>query len=534
MVEGSAPGEQASSAIDSASEVTSGRLLRNTLVNGLANASNALVTLALTPFLLHRLGAQEYGLWVLGLSLTFSNGYLAIADIGLPEAAVKFIAEARAKGSVQVISEVASTTIAVFAVAGLVIGLAIAALAPALVSLFGVKAEVAQTAKVLFALMALEILVELPVTAARTVIEGLQRYTWLRSLDVAGRVGWGVLAVIAIRGGHGVVSLAVTTLIVTVVRAAATFVVAHRVQPGLHLRPSLATRATLRRTLGYGSFVGGLRLLSVVYAQMDRAIIGIVISVTAVASYEVIFRVQSLTTLALVMASSAVLPAAAYNAARSDHQRQRELYLRGTKYAMAIVLPVCIAALLFAKLLIVTWVGAPYGKEALSARLFVLFPILSSTNQVGVAMLIGLGRVKRVLALQLLAVGINLLVSVALAKPLGIEGVVLGTLIGGTVTWVPYLRTLLEVFAVDLRSWLRRVVYPNVPGAVAQAAVGLATLRWLSGVDQLWEVLGLFGLSCAVNLGVFALLGMGGEERRHLTSRLVGRTGPSPTTVRLP
>ena len=59
--------------------VTARRLARNTFASGLASAWSAIVTLAMTPFLLHHLGVDSYGLWVLALGLTFSSGYLALA-----------------------------------------------------------------------------------------------------------------------------------------------------------------------------------------------------------------------------------------------------------------------------------------------------------------------------------------------------------------------------------------------------------------------------------------------------------------------
>jgi len=155
-------------------------VLRNTLVNGVANVSSAVVTAILTPFLLHRLGAEQYGLWLLALGLTFSSGYLALADIGLPEAAVKFIAEARASGRTYEIPQIASTTVGLFTITAVVVGGAIAALAPALASLFHVAPNSAGVARQLFALMGLEVVMELPGMGLRAVIEGAQEYLWLR------------------------------------------------------------------------------------------------------------------------------------------------------------------------------------------------------------------------------------------------------------------------------------------------------------------------------------------------------------------
>src|SRR5205807_2247331 len=102
------------------------------------------------------------------------------------------------------------------------------------------------------------------------------------------------------------------------------------------------------------------KALSVIYGQMDRAIIGIALVTAAVSRYEIAYRIEALATLALVVASSSVFPAAAYNAARGDVERQRALFLRGSKYAVALAAPVALGAMFFARYLILGWVGRGY------------------------------------------------------------------------------------------------------------------------------------------------------------------------------
>ena len=499
--------------------VTRRRLAGNTLANGAASAWSALVTLALTPFLLHHLGAASYGLWVLALGLTFSSGYLALADLGLSEASVKFVAEAHANDDANQISEIASTTVAVFTALGITLAAVAWILAPVLVDLFDVPHRLTGPAQLLFGLMGLEILVELPTAAVRSVIEGVQRYGWLRLLDVVSRLLWAVMIVIVVLDGHSVAALGVVTLAAAAVRAVASFVVAHRVAPGLRLRLSNVSGPTLHRVLSLGGLVSGLRVLTVIYAQMDRVIIAMVLAVASIASYDVAFRMQSVATLVLVTASSAVVPAAAYNAMRSDHDRQRELYLRGTKYAIAITVPVCIAGLLYARPLMVGWVGEAFAPDATAARLFLVFPIVACVNQVGIAMLIGLGRVHRVLLYQAIGVGTNLVVSVVLAQPLGIRGVVIGTLVGGLVVWVPYLRLLLRTFGVRLAELSRIAFRPALLPAVAQIALGVATLRWFSTIDSLAPAAAVSALSCAVFALGFARTGLDPDDRAALLRR---------------
>lgn len=501
-------------------EVTSGRLVRNTVVNGGANAVGALVTAVLTPYLLHRLGPAEFGLWLLALGVTFTNGYLNLADLGFGEATVKQVAEARATGDHGRVSVVASSTVAVFVALGLVLGGALAAGSSFVVALFDVSPALASTARVLFALMALEIVIELPAAALRAVVEGSQDHARLRLIDAAGRLAWGALAVVVVANGRGVVGLACVSLGVAVVRAMLTWRAARAAQPGLRVSPRLVRRAALRETTSYGSYVGGLRFLSVVYGQMDRVILGIAAGVAAVAAYEVVFRVQSLAVLVLTLVSPIVMPAAAYNAARGDAERQRELYLRGTRYGVAVALPVIVAAMLFAEPLLRAWVGDDYAHLAGTARLFLVFSLLATANQVGIPMLIGHGRVRRVLALQTVAVGVNLAVSIALVGRYGVRGVVAGTLAGGAVVWLPYLRELLATFGASAGEWFARCVRPMLVPTALQVGCGWLALGVLGDTGGIVAVLAAIGVSCALSLGAFVAWSMPASERSHMAGAL--------------
>lgn len=503
-------------------EVTGHRLIRNTVINGAANALGALLTIALTPFFLHRLGAPQYGVWLLALTLTFSSGYVVLADLGLQEAVVRFVAEARARDATEVVSRVAASTLIVFLAVGTFAAAAVVLVAPLLVHLFHVPASLQGSARVIFSMVAASILLELPTAAFLSVIEGAQRYGWLRAIDVGQRIGWAAFSVAAVLLGGGILWLAAALLASTVVQAVAAVAVARHVQPGLVIRPGLVDRPTLRRLFGYGWLVSVLRVASVVYAQMDRAIVGIAIGVSAVARYEVVNRIESGATFALVTASSAVLPASAYNVARTDTERQRELYVRGSRYAVAFAAPITLSAMLYARPLISTWVGPAYADLVPTTQLFLAFPLFWCVHVVGINMLVGQGRIGRLTVLQAGSVLLNLLLSIALVRPLGIAGVVTGTVVANATVFVPYLRLLLTAFECSLATWVRRVVAPNLPGVAAQVAFGLLTLGLAERTGNFWTAVAMCVASCAVSAAAFLFVGIRGEERATLLRQVRG------------
>lgn len=507
-----------------ATEGVSGRrLVRNTVANAVGSGTVAVLAVVMTPFFLRRLGPAEYGIWLLALSLTFSNGYLGLADLGLQQAGVRLIAEARSRRDLEIVNELVSTMMGMFLGLGLVLAAVVFASAGWLVTVFEIDPALEATARVVFLLVGLQILFDLPAAALMSLIEGAQEYSMLRLLDVGGRVLWSVLVVVALVSGRGVVSMGALALVVAAVVLGVAFVLARRIEPGLRLRPWTARAAVARRVLGQGSSLLVLRVTSIVYRQMDRAIIGVMLGAVAVARYEVVYKIHATAALMLSIAPSAVMPAAAFLGATSDDEQLKALYLRGTRYAVALCTPVSLAALLYAGPLIRTWVGDEYVDLTGATRLFLLYPVLVAVHVVGVTMLVGLGRMREMLYLSPAAVLFNLVLSLVLVPRLGLIGVVWGTLAGYVVLWVPYLRLMLRSFHLAFREWLRLTLLPNLPGAALQLLVGLVTLRAVERLGQLWQVGLVMGASCALSLGCFLFLVTPADERRSLIGSLLRR-----------
>ena len=79
----------------------------------------------------------------------------------------------------------------------------------------------------------------------------------------------------------------------------------------------------------------------------------------------------------LTLTASAVIPAAANLLALELRERLRELLVRGTRYTLALSLPVTIAAMILARPLLIAWVGARYESFAGPAQLFLTYQLVT-------------------------------------------------------------------------------------------------------------------------------------------------------------
>src|SRR5258707_4935185 len=84
------------------------QIVKNVSSNWVALATNVLVGIFLSPFILHRLGDAAFGIWVLIFSIT---GYYGLFDLGIRSSVVRYVSKAKASGDLNYASNVISTSL---------------------------------------------------------------------------------------------------------------------------------------------------------------------------------------------------------------------------------------------------------------------------------------------------------------------------------------------------------------------------------------------------------------------------------------
>lgn len=501
--------------------------MRNTLANGAGQFLTVAISLVMTPFLIDGLGVAAYGVFTLALTFTFFGGYAALADLGVEHAAARYVAEALSDGDLKRASRTVVTALGFFSAIAIVITPLIAGLASVLAELFDVPADLENPAKAVFALVAAQLLFDLPSRAFFAVLEGAQHFTVYQAIEVTRAIVQAALFTVALATGVTVEKLGFALVISSAVVLVAAVIAARRTLPELELRPSLWSRATLRKLVTFGGGLVVLRLMGTLHRQMDKVIIGAFLGVRPVTPYEVANKLHAGAGLVQTVASSALLPATAY--IRTKRETLRELYLRGTSYSLAATLPVIAAGFIFAPDLIRTWIGGSVTDEAAeAARLFFVYLAVVTVHVVGSSMIVALGKLRWVMTIAIAIVAVNLVISLALVESLGIDGVVLGTVIANALAFPALLVLFLREFDVSVGVWLRRVVYPNVPGLAVQAVTAPALVWVTERSDNLLAVAAIAALSVALSLVAFMYVGLNAEQRATLLSTLrsaLGLTG---------
>jgi O-antigen/teichoic acid export membrane protein len=223
------------------------------------------------------------------------------------------------------------------------------------------------------------------------------------------------------------------------------------------------------------------------------------------------------------------VPAAATNIALQRRDRLRSYYLRGGRIASVGFIPPLCFFLVGMPAFIEVWVGPQYVHVAPVAQVFLASFILAMVPAIGDAMLLGMGEARRTVKVTWIAAATNLVVSLSLVRPLGILGVVIGTIAGAFVSdvWLSIIHW--KVLDIAPRLILKEIIRPMVVIASLSLLVSLLVSMALGpSTPVAFLVSGVISACAAYTLGFFIALDRGDRTVAIRVARqLIGVRGLS-------
>lgn len=497
------------------------------MLNLVSTGLGLVISMTVTPFVLHTLGKEPYGVWVLVTSFSVVSGYLSLLDLGIQSAVIKFVAEHYARHENDKINQVFSAGLYFFVIMGFLGAIVLTLFAQFfLARVFAIPPELVDITRLLLYLLAAQTLIEFPGLIFSAVIEGLQRYDLQRAIQIGAVILYAVLLITLLMYGYGLMALTIPLLVLAIVKSLVMAIIAWQLLPGLRLVRDFDIRL-LRSIAIYSWQLFLIRINAVVYNTMDKTIIGAMLNVSQLTSYDIANKFRNITIATLSFINLQMVSATAHVHGGGDRIRLQELFLKGTKYQLAVTVPVVISVLVLVERFINLWIGPDYAYTASLARLFVSSVFLDAIICIGQSMMFSINRVKPVLLISIISCGINLIVSIILTIKIGVAGVMWGTLIGLALSVIPYLKLFLSSLDLSLKRLWSEVLCPV-------SLVAIVFTGFLYGANQLlisnslWMLGGIGLCGLAVYGVLFLVLGMGRDERLMVMQTVLQATKLRP------
>jgi len=497
----------------------------------LAIGVEMLVGLLVLPFNIAHLGKAAYGLWVLTTSIT---AYFSVLDLGYSGAIVKFVAEHRARKETRALNEVLSTTFYLFAGFGTLAYLAAMFIAVYLERLLHLPPDQAHVGRMVLLVTSVNVACGMAFTVFGGVINGFQRYDLNNLTGIVSTIIVAVVNVAVLLAGYGLIGLVVATTTVRVLTYWVYRANAYRVFPALTISLSNFRASRLRELTSFSVFMMLIDWANRINYSVDVIVIGIVLDISAVAVWSVAQRLAEATQRLTNQLNDILFPNVVDHSTSSRHDRLQMLFLVGTRFSLATVVPIGVALVLMGDLLVKAWVGPDFSGSVVVLQLLALTVIVRVGSAVSGTVLKGAGAHRFVAYANVVTAVVNLPLSIVLAHWLGLAGVAVGTLVPVCIT------CMFVIFPAGCRRAglpIARALADAVWPAVWPAAVMAAYLEITHPLVRvsLVPVLANMAASALVYAAVFFAFGVSAVERRFVLSRLFEATSrirvlrPSPS-----
>ncbi|NOZ68895.1 MAG: polysaccharide biosynthesis protein [Deferribacteres bacterium] len=402
------------------------KIIRNTFFNIIGRLWGILAALLLTPYIIERIGIERYGIWAITGVVT---GYFGLLDFGIGTSFVKYMAEHYTIRDFRKINEVVNTGFVFYSVVAVLIILPAYYLVGPLVSVFNIPHDLRGEAEFVFLLGIILFAVSGAMSPFAAVQGGLQR------MDITNKAAIGVSAagiigtVAFLEAGWGLPGLMINNAIMLAVSSIVNICIAFRILPELKFNPMLSSPDMFRRLAGFGVRMQIARIASMVSVNMDKLLIGYFLSIGLVAFYQLGSSIVEKTKSVALLFLSALVPAFSEIDASGGREKLIEGYLRGTKYLALISVPLFVFVIISAPQIMKVWMGDGYEKSAWIIRIIGAGWLCAVLAGVRGAVVQAIARPGMEMRAGLVAVALNLPLSIIFITHFGFMGVAFGTLI---------------------------------------------------------------------------------------------------------
>lgn len=452
------------------------QIFRNVGSSWFSLGVNVLVGIFLSPYILHRLGDEAFGLWILIFSIT---GYYGLFDLGIRSSIVRYVAKYSATEEHDELNGLVNTALFSYSVIGVVAFVITIAVTSYVNSIFRIPTEFLRTVRWLLLMTGTCVSLGFPLGVFSGVLEGLQRFYLLNLTTVGSTLLRVLLIVFALRHGHGLLAVAFITVIMPLLQGCVNAAVVFR-RLALRLGPRYVSRSSMRRIASYG----GTTFLIIVAGRLrfktDAMVIGTFLSAAAVTYFAIGSRLVDYASDLVAALANIFMPMSSHSHAKGDLDGLRKILLVGNRGCAFIMFPLTAMLTVLGKSVIEAWVGPKYVATSYPVLLVLLYPMtLMMAQGASGRTLWGMAK-HRTWAWVVMAEGIaNLVLSIILVRPYGVLGDAIGTAIPLACSMIFFLPGhLCRLLGIKLTTYLYRAFALPLALCVPMVAVLLLMQRW--------------------------------------------------------
>lgn len=400
-------------------------LIKGSLLRTTYFILNVLVGLFLMPFMIHSLGDELYGLWMLMFSLL---GFYLIFDMGLSSATQRFVSKAIGEEDYKEANVIANTSFFMFVTIGIVVLLILFVSAYLLPSILKNIANI-HLFRIVMIILGVNLAVSIPMKVFSGILSSHLRFDIQTGIELLKLCLRTALIVLSLKFGYGVISLALIFCLVDFFGYLLLYLFVKQEATYFSISGRFFEKNRIKKLYSYSWKTFIAQLADRLRFNIDNFVIVTFLGLNFVTIYSIasrlIFHFMNLN-LSVVGTLS---PLFSQYEGRGDFNSIKNKFIFTTKISSYLAIFIGVCFILFGKLFIERWLGASYLN---AYPLLVVLTICMTTDLMqhpSVQLFYGVSEHKFYAISNLIEGAANLIISVVLVRKFGLMGVALGTAI---------------------------------------------------------------------------------------------------------
>ena len=192
----------------------------------------------------------------------------------------------------------------------------------------------------------------------------------------------------------------------------------------------------VKELFNFGKFTLGTNLSTIIYKFTDRSMLGTMVSLEAIAIYEVAIRITNLVDIPAISIAAVVFPQSAKNSLSQGKEGIRDMYERSVAAILGLIIPAMIFIYLFAEIVVFILGKEKYLASVPLLRVTLLFALFVPFALQFGTILDSIGKPKINFRFVILGLILNIIFNYFFISSYGIMGAVWGTLLTYAVMFV--------------------------------------------------------------------------------------------------
>ena len=429
------------------------------------------IGLVLQPYVIHTLGDELFGIWVLATSFV---AMFSLLDIGLNSAVSRYVATTIGKKDYAGLNRYLNTGYYLFSGVSCV-ALFIAGVA-ALYLFQNQEMPHASAVAVVIIIMGAQFAILLPLQAISGLLIGSLRYDIITTIDITFKIISSTAIFLTLFFGGEIIALAIASFCCAVVSRAVTNWFAHRQVPQAEIALQHFDKKTIKELFSYSIYAFIIMVSDMIRTKIPSFVIAGFVGFAAVTHYYVAEKLLAYGVMVNAALLGVLMPVFAQQQAKGDFQAIRKTLRFSVKLAGTATLFFGFGMIAWGHPFIERWMGKEYLIAYPWLTILVASSLVSSFNMPAVGMLFGLAKHSYHAIVVVVEAVLFLILGLILVQYYGILGVVIAKAIANVITkWILLPCLVCSAVEESLFSYYWNILRTTLTCAVALILPAIAT-----------------------------------------------------------